>query len=95
MNATLFGMMANTCQNNFNREGLSLYRYQRYHQSLQENPNFFFGPLAILLYAAAVFVYELFPSGTRGYAPDLYTISSFFGAEMGSNGKWKFNGKER
>jgi len=30
------------------------------------------------------------PSGTHGYAPDLATISSFFGAEKQSDGSWGF-----
>lgn len=71
-------MMTQTTGGNFNREGLSKYRLQRWQQSQAENPNFSFGPLTILLYGAASFLYELMPSGTRGYAPDLETISSFF-----------------
>lgn len=43
-----------------------------------ENPNFFFGPLTLLLYGAASFLYELMPSGTNGYQPDYATIESFF-----------------
>jgi hypothetical protein len=71
-------MMTATTGGNFNREGLSLYRKQRYDQSVAENPNFFFGPLSLLLFGAASFLYELMPSGTHGYAPDLATITSFF-----------------
>ncbi|TKA61134.1 hypothetical protein B0A55_12340 [Friedmanniomyces simplex] len=89
-NGTLFGFMDDTCQSNFDREGLSLYRNQRWHQSQVENPNFFFGPLTLLLYGAASFLYELMPSGTHNYAPDLATISSFFGAEKQSDGTWAF-----
>lgn len=77
-NKTLFDMMTATTGGNFGREGLSKYRLQRWEQSQAENPNFFFGPLTLLLYGAASFLYELMPSGTRGYAPDLETISSFF-----------------
>lgn len=77
-NRTLFDMMTKTTGGNFNREGLSKYRLQRYEQSRAENPNFFFGPLTLLLYGAASFLYTLMPSGTHGYAPDLATISSFF-----------------
>ncbi|KAK3096379.1 hypothetical protein LTR53_019299, partial [Teratosphaeriaceae sp. CCFEE 6253] len=89
-NGTLFGMMDKTCKSNFNREGLSVYRNQRWHQSQVENPNFSFGPLALLLYGAASFLYELMPSGTHGYAPDLDTISTFFGAKKQSDGSWGF-----
>ncbi|KAK3678167.1 hypothetical protein LTR78_002263 [Recurvomyces mirabilis] len=89
-NGTLFGMMDTTCKSNFNREALSLYRSQRWHQSQAENSNFYFGPLSLLLYGAASFLYELMPSGTHGYAPDLATISSFFGAQKNSDGTWGF-----
>lgn len=85
-NGTLFGMMTETTGGVYNRENLSKYRLQRYEQSVAENPNFFFGPLALLLYGAASFLYELMPSGTRDYAPDVETISSFFGAEQQADG---------
>ena len=88
-------MMQDTCQGDFNRENLSKYRLQRYTQSLNENKNFFFGPLTLLLYGAASFLYELMPNGNHGYAPDLETISSFFGAEQNADGTWEFNGGER
>ncbi|EKG16824.1 Chloroperoxidase [Macrophomina phaseolina MS6] len=89
-NGTLFGMMVDTCQGNFNRENLALYRKQRYDQSLRDNENFYFGPLSLLLFGAASFLYELMPSGTHNYAPDLDTISSFFGAEQAPDGSWRF-----
>lgn len=94
-NGTLFGMMQDTCQGNFDRTNLALYRKQRYEQSRLENSHFYFGPFSLLLFGASSFLYELMPSGTRDYAPDLYTISSFFGAEQGENGEWTFNNKER
>ncbi|KAK3643368.1 hypothetical protein LTR56_006438 [Elasticomyces elasticus] len=93
-NGTLFGKMDKTCQSNFNREHLSVYRNQRWHESQIENPNFFFGPLTLLLYGAASFLYELMPSGTHGYAPDLETISSFFGAVKQSDGTWGFTAEK-
>lgn len=77
-NKTLFDMMTETTGAYYNREGLSKYRLQRYEQSRAENPNFFFGPLTLLLYGAASFLYELMPSGTNGYQPDYATIESFF-----------------
>ncbi|THY53814.1 Cloroperoxidase [Aureobasidium pullulans] len=94
-NGTLFGMMQDTCQGNFNRENLSKYRLQRYEQSRAENPNFFFGPLTLLLYGASSFLYTLMPNGNHNYAPDLETISTFFGAQQKSDGTWEFNGGER
>lgn len=95
MNGTLFGMMQDICQGNFDLDNLALYRYQRWQQSQAENENFYFGPFSLLLFGAASFLYELMPSGTRNYAPDLYTISSFFGASQNSDGTWSFNGQER
>merc|ERR1711939_1246048 len=76
-NGTLFGMMNDACDGNFNRENLGHYRADRWRQSKMENPNFYFGPLSLLLFGAASFLYELMPSGTRGYAPDLETLSMY------------------
>ncbi|PMD42855.1 Cloroperoxidase [Hyaloscypha variabilis F] len=45
-NGTLFDMMAETAGGTFDLDGLADYRYQRYIQSRQENPEMFFGPLA-------------------------------------------------
>lgn len=56
-----------------------------------QNDNFFFGPLSLLLYGAASFLYELFPSyGNKG-VPDLATMKSFFGAVEDSSapGGWR------
>ncbi|KAK3064254.1 hypothetical protein LTS18_008829 [Coniosporium uncinatum] len=94
-NGTLFKMMADTTGNNFDLKGLAQYRLQRYNQSRAQNPNFYFGPLSLLLYGAASFLYELMPNGNHGYAPDLETISSFFGAQKQSDGSYKFNNKEK
>lgn len=53
----------------FDRNALAAYRSQRYDESLHTNPSFFFGPLTVLLYGAASFLYELFPSyGNEGIA---------------------------
>lgn len=93
-NGTLFGMMTETTNGLYNRDNLALYRYQRYQQSLQNNPNFYFGPLSILLFGAASFLYELMPSGPD-YVPDVATISSFFGTSQDSDGNWVFNNNEK
>lgn len=90
-NGTLFGMMDNTCNSNFDLNGLALYRKQRYDQSVAENPNFYFGPLSLLLFGAASFLYELMPSSKNANKPDLATISSFFGAKKNADGTWSFN----
>lgn len=88
-------MMTETTGGLYNRDGLAKYRYQRYQQSLQDNPNFYFGPLSLLLFGASSFLYELMPSGTNGYTPDEATISSFFGAEKQSDGTYTFNNAEQ
>lgn len=88
-------MMAETTGEIYNRDGLDKYRYQRYQKSLNDNDDFYFGPLSLLLFGAASFLYELMPSGTNGYAPDEATITSFFGANKQSDGTYTFNGNER
>ncbi len=94
-NGTLFGYMQNTCTGKFNRDNLALYRYRRYQQSLAENGNFYYGPKSLLLYGAASFLYELFPSGGNLGTPDLATMKSFFGAADDGNGGYRFNNQER
>jgi hypothetical protein len=84
-------MMTETTGGLYNLQNLAEYRYQRYMQSLAENPNFFFGPLSLLLFGAASFLYELMPSGTRNYQPDFYTISHFFGAVDNGDGTYGYN----
>ncbi|KAF4624281.1 heme-thiolate peroxidase [Cudoniella acicularis] len=94
-NGTLFKAMTDTTGGPYNRDGLAKYRYERYKQSLQDNPNCYFGPLSLLLFGASSFLYELMPSGTNGYAPDEATISSFFGAKKQADGSYKFNNIEK
>lgn len=94
-NGTLFAEMKEAADRvssglyDFN--SIAAYRAQRYDESLRENPNFYFGPLSLLLYGAASFLYELFPSfGDKG-TPDLATMKSFFGAVEDSSapGGWR------
>ena len=87
-NGTLFENMRSSCNDLFNRDNLAAYRYERYQQSLATNPNFYFGPKSLLLFGAASFLYELFPSFGPDGVPDLPTISSFFGAVSNGNGGW-------
>jgi hypothetical protein len=94
-NSTLFKIMTETTGGLYNRDNLAKYRYERYQQSLHDNPNFYFGPLSLLLFGASSFLYELMPSGTKGYTPDYDTISSFFGAERNSDGSYSFNNMEK
>lgn len=76
-NRTLFDMMSRTTGGLHNRENLAVYRGERWDQSVEENANFFFGPLSLLLFGAASFLYELMPSGPN-YIPDQATMNSFF-----------------
>jgi hypothetical protein len=94
-NGTLFAQMKSVADSVsgglFDRNALSAYRSQRYDDSVAQNPNFYFGPLSLLLYGAASFLYELFPSfGDKG-VPDLATMKSFFGAVEDSSapGGWR------
>ncbi|MCJ1294038.1 hypothetical protein MMC34_005595 [Xylographa carneopallida] len=87
-NGTLFGYMDATCQSTFDRAGLALYRSQRYAQSRAQNGNFYYGPKSLLLYGAASFLYELFPSLGPTGSPSLATIASFFGAVPDGHGGW-------
>ncbi|KZT36085.1 Cloroperoxidase [Sistotremastrum suecicum HHB10207 ss-3] len=92
-NTTLFSMMTSTVSSTsslssplYDLTGISLYRAHRWNQSVAENPNFYFGPKALLLYGAATFLYELYPSDGPGGVPDKATIESFFGAVPSADG---------
>jgi len=98
-NGSLFASMKSVADRvsggNFDLNALAAYRSQRYDESVQQNANFFFGPLSLLLYGAASFLYELFPSyGPQG-TPDLATMKSFFGAVEDSSapGGWRHVGE--
>lgn len=88
-------MMAATTGGSFNLANMALYMSQRYTQSRADNPNFYFGPKSILLYGAASFLFELFPSlGIEG-DPSLPIQKFFFGATDLGNGKFAFNNAEQ
>lgn len=63
----------------YNQTVLAQHQFNRYQNSKATNPNFFFGPKAILLYGAASFVYELFPSHGPAGAPAFIDIGAFYG----------------
>ncbi|KAK4493742.1 hypothetical protein PRZ48_014927 [Zasmidium cellare] len=83
-NSTLYaGMIAQCTQRNAGCDfgNIARYRKQRYDWSVAHNGNFYFGPKSVLLYGAASFLYELFPSlGDQG-KPDLVTMDYFFRQE--------------
>ncbi|KAH9881315.1 hypothetical protein IAQ61_000038 [Plenodomus lingam] len=94
-NGTLFASMKSVADRvsggKFDLNALAAYRSQRYDESVATNDNFFFGPFSVLLYGAASFLYELFPSyGPEGVA-DLATMKSFFGAveDLSAPGGWR------
>jgi hypothetical protein len=96
-NGTLFGQMVDTCNRVsgglFDLNCMAAYRKQRYEDSKANNPNFYYGPLALLLYGAASFLYELMPAANG--QPDLATMQAFFGASQRADGSWYFNNQER
>ena len=79
--------MASTVNNLFDFDGIAYYKYLRYNQSRNDNPNFLYGPTAVIIYAAAAFL----PEGS----PDLATISSFFGTTSIGNGQFSSSSGEK
>lgn len=79
----------------YSQSVVAQHQFNRYQNSVATNPNFFFGPKAILLYGAASFLYELFPShGPDGLAVFL-DIGSFYGTtNPDTNGNVVFNNTE-
>ncbi|CAO2655084.1 Nn.00g118170.m01.CDS01 [Neocucurbitaria sp. VM-36] len=86
MFADMYRVANETSNGLFDRDTIAVYRSQRYDESLAENPNFYFGPKALLLYGAASFIYEVFPVfGPEGEA-NIDTVSTFYGAVPNGNG---------
>lgn len=75
----------------YGRDTIVDYKYIRYKQSLAENPNFYFGPLGLILYGAASLTYALMPNGNRGYVADHETISTWYGAQDNPDGSIFYN----
>ena len=72
------------------------HQFNRYQDSLNTNPNFFFGPKAIILYGAASFLYELFPSLGPAGTPSLLDMANFFGtSNPDANGQVHFTNTEQ
>ncbi|KAF6217672.1 hypothetical protein HO133_006774 [Letharia lupina] len=79
----------------FNQTVVAQHQFNRYQNSKATNPNFFFGPKAILLYGAASFLYELFPSHGPDGAPAFLDLGSFYGTtNPNANGNVVFNNTE-
>ena len=90
----MFQNMYDVTKGNYNRATLALYRKMRYDEGVANNPNFFFGPGALLMYGAASFLYGSFASGGLSGKADLATEMSFFGVS-GEPGNFTSNGNER
>lgn len=79
----------------YNQTVLAQHQFNRYQNSKATNPNFFFGPKAIILYGAASFLYELFPSHGPDGAPAFIDIGAFYGTtNPDANGNIEFNNTE-
>ena len=48
--------MSAVAKGNFSRNQLALYRYGRWLESRNDNPNFYFGPKSLLLFGASSFL---------------------------------------
>lgn len=81
-NATLWKQMTAVAQKTsgglYDQACLTQYRYDRYYDSRRENPDFYFGPKALLLYGASAFVFHTMAGAGQA---DVNTISSFFGVD--------------
>lgn len=75
-NGTLFKQMRDSTGGLFDLDGLAKYRFERYVQCRDENPQFYFPVLGFFQYGAASFVYELFPNGNEGYVPNLHNTET-------------------
>ena len=74
---------------------MAQHQFNRYQNSKATNPNFFFGPKSILLYGAASFLYELFPSHGPDASPIFLDTGSFYGTTNPDvKGNVKFNNTE-
>ena len=79
----------------YNQSVIAQHQFNRYQESKATNPNFFFGPKQAILYGAASFVYELFPSHGDAGPPSFINVGSFYGATNPDvNGIINFNNTE-
>ena len=79
----------------YNPTVVAQHQFNRYQESKATNPNFFFGPKSILLYGAASFLYELFPSHGPDGKPAFIDTGSFYGTTNPDvNGIVRFNNTE-
>ncbi|KAL1586231.1 hypothetical protein WHR41_05391 [Cladosporium halotolerans] len=91
LNVTLFAQMVETTGGQFTQSGISSLKHQRWHQSQQENPNFFFGPIGLISYAASAFLPELYGDGKSASTE---TVATFFGVHQQDDGSWIYGHNE-
>lgn len=77
-NTTLFRMFEPSTGGIFDVATISKYRYERWHQCKNENPQFYFPILGFFQYGAASFLYELWPNGNEGYVPNLHNTATLY-----------------
>ena len=91
LNGTLFAQMVETTGGNFTKSGISKLKHLRWQQSQRENPNFFYGPIGLISYAASAFLPELYGDGESASTE---TIATFFGVGQGEDGSWTYGHNE-
>jgi hypothetical protein len=91
LNGTLFKQMVDITEGKFTKSGISKVKYTRWHQSQQENSQFFYGPIGLISYAASAFLPELYGTGESATTE---TIATFFGVYQDGNGDWIYGRNE-
>jgi hypothetical protein len=91
VNGSLFKQMVDITEGKFTKPGISKLKHTRWVQSQQENPNFFYGPIGLISYAASAFLPELYGNG---YSVDTETVATFFGVHQNGDGEWIYGHNE-
>jgi len=87
----LFAQMVETTGGDFTTSHISKLKHQRWHESQKANPNFYFGPIGLISYAASAFLPELYGDGTTVKADEL---AVWFGVSKNSDGSYTYNHNE-
>lgn len=91
LNGSLFSQMVEISGGDFTQSHISKMKHTRWQQSKDNNPNFFFGPIGLISYAASAFLPELYGDGNSA---DLHTVATFFGVGQQEDGSWKYGHNE-
>ena len=87
----LFAQMVESSGGDFTTSHISKIKSIRWHQSQKDNPNFFFGPIGLISYAASAFLPELYGDGTTVGTDDL---AVWLGYGKNNDGSWSYNHNE-